>query len=52
MAFIKTTFKVFEGKPVPQDPTDESASVLLEDKKIKGEKAKQLNEHKIRTRKF
>lgn len=30
--------KAFEGKPIPQDPTDEPASVLLE--RIKEEKSK------------
>lgn len=41
--------KAFEGKLVPQDPTDEPASVLLE--RIKKEKEKIVPEKKIKKRK-
>jgi type I restriction enzyme S subunit len=40
--------RAFEGELVPQDPTDESASVLLE--RIKGEKAKREAEQKTNKR--
>jgi type I restriction enzyme S subunit len=39
----------FEGKLVPQDPTDESASILLE--RIKAEKAKKENNSKNKSNK-
>lgn len=41
--------RAFEGKVVPQDPTDEPASVLLQ--RIKAEKAKRETEKKTRKKK-